>query len=136
MTKLIQTIQNLEDNISYTQREIETQKCFREKAKKEYNELNYYQNQIDLSLDRIIIKITDYWSLKLKDKSLKNEINSDLSKVKEGDFISKNIDNWINQKLTEYVVNEAYSQVICFPKYLHFVNKNFNLPLIFSESDL
>ena len=116
MTKLIQIIQNLEDNISYAQGEIETQQNINEKAKKEYNELNDYQNQIDWKIDEIIKKISDYLSSKLQDKSLKNKINIDLSKVKEGDFKTNNIDNWINQIWIQYIglVDEAYSKVIFY----------------------
>ena len=114
MNKLIQTIQNLEHSISYAQGELETYQSLKENANKEYNELNDHHNKIDLKLNGIIRKISDYWSSKLKDKSLKNEINSDLSKVKEGDFKTRNIDNWIDQRLTECInlVDEAYSQVI------------------------
>ena len=110
---MIQIIKDLECNISYAQGEIESQQSIKEKAKKEYARLNDDFNQIELKLDRIIKKISDYLSSKLQDKFLKKEINSDLSKVKEGDFKTKNIDNWINQILIEYInlVDEAYSQV-------------------------
>ena len=114
MTKLNQWIQNLENNISYNQSEIETQQSIKEKAKKEYAELKDYHNQVDSIIDGIIKKISDYSSFKLQDKSLKKEIMSDLSKVKEGNFKNKNIDNWINQILIEYInlFDEAYSKVI------------------------
>ena len=97
MNLLNQTIGELECNISYAQKEIETQQSIREYTKKELNELKNHHNQIDLKINEIIKRISDYLSSKLQDKSLKNKINSDLSKVKEGDFKTKNIDNWINQ---------------------------------------
>ena len=56
LTKLIHTIKDLECNISYAQREIEIQKSMREKAKKEYAELNDDFSQIELKLNRIIKK--------------------------------------------------------------------------------
>ena len=123
MTELIQTIQNLKDNISYNQGEIENQQSIKEKAKKEYNELKDDQNQIGLKLDGIISKINDYLLLKLQDKPLKKDINSDLSKMKEGDFKTKNIYNWINQKLIEILnlVDDAYSKVIFLLKKFSFL---------------
>ena len=118
MNKLIQAIQSLEHNISYTQGEIETQNNIRENNKNELNELKVYQSQIDLKIDEIIKKISDYLLSKLQDKSLKNKIDGDLSKVKEGDFKTKNIDNWINQIWIQYIglVDEAYSKVIFLSK--------------------
>ena len=126
MNKLIQAIQNLEHNISYTQGEIETQNNIRENNKNELNELKVYHSQIDLKIDDIIKKISDYLLSKLQDKSLKNKIDGDLSKVKEGDFKTKNIDNWINQIWIQYIglVDEAYSKVIFYQKLL-FVLKIF-----------
>ena len=114
MDKLNQAIIDLEHNISYTQREIEILQNIKEKDNKEYNELSDDYNQIDLKIDEIIEKINDYLSLKLQDKSLRNKINDDLSKVKESDFKTKNIDNWINQIWIQYLglVDESYSQVI------------------------
>ena len=69
----------------------------KEETKKEYKELNDDHNQINLKIDEIIKQIYDYLLPKLQDKSLKKEIDSDLSKVKEGNFKTENIDNWINQ---------------------------------------
>ena len=49
-------------------------------------------------MNEISQKISENLLSKLKDNSLKKEINNDLYKIKEGYFRTKCTDNWINKK--------------------------------------